>query len=670
MQKKNLVLAISLALTTGAAFAQDNSAELETVEVVDTAFQDQVRSITSEKLENMQATDIKDILKTMPSVIVDGASRYSQMVYVRGLEDKFANITIDGARMTGQLFHHSGDQTIDAEMLKISEVELGPNSALSGPGVVNGSFVYETKDPSDMLEDGETFGGKIGIGYQSGFDRRMGNLSVYGAPGEVFEYLLSGNIVDDKTIKTPLGEDTSKQSKLTSGLAKIVIKPTDDSRFALTYNTYDDGGNRQLAANKPDSESDSYNYNAITRDTLSGNFEYNPNDMVDLSLKVYSNKQKLERDGYSGTYNISRGVVDGNATYPGITYENASKGVDLRNSSILNDSNVLTYGIEYSRDSQDKDSDGVIEYLTGTQAGTTENTAFTGRSYLDHYGVYVEDEINLDQWKFNLGARFDKYELGGIFDGDFSQFSPKAKVSFQATDDLALRMGYGRIFRGPQLGETLFLEDGLVQSENTNASSGHNIEVGFDYDLSDTLGADRSLLGFTAYRYELDNYTHPAHNAELSPQGDMEVWGLETVFTLHKGNLNLNLSHTYTDGKATDYDDGSEFEPTTAHIHTFKIDTDYRINDQWSLNYNGQFVPGNSYKSSNGDVDRAGYGVHNIGATYEPSALKGAKINIGVDNVFDKAYTRHTAFGTSFGNSDWAAYEVGRNFKIDFSYKF
>ena len=130
----------------------------------------------------------------MPSVIVDGNARYSQKVYVRGLEDKSSNITIDGAKMTGQLFHHSGDQTIDAETLKIGSIELGPNSALSGAGVINGSFVYETKDPSDFLEEGEIFGGKISTGYQSAYGRKSLNVAVFSRINDKLEFVGIGNV--------------------------------------------------------------------------------------------------------------------------------------------------------------------------------------------------------------------------------------------------------------------------------------------------------------------------------------------------------------------------------------------------------------------------------------------------------------------------------------------
>ena len=219
MYKKNLLLkTLSLSACIALnAVAQDT--KLNDVEVVSSAFDAYVKTITNEQLDNQQASDIKDILKSLPSVEVNGSTRYGQKVFIRGLEDKFANITIDGAKISGQLFHHTGDQTIDASLLKISSVELGPNSALSGSGVVNGSFKYETKDPSDFLKEGENFGGQLSLGYQTANERERGSLSLFGKLNEKVEFVGIGTITDDDTLHLGNGaEEENKDSKLESFL--------------------------------------------------------------------------------------------------------------------------------------------------------------------------------------------------------------------------------------------------------------------------------------------------------------------------------------------------------------------------------------------------------------------------------------------------------------------
>lgn len=166
MKLKSLSAAITFAIASFAAHASD-----ENIVVVGSALDQLVQTeINSETLEQKQASDIKDILNTMPSVTVDGNARYSRKVYIRGMEDKYSVVTIDGARQEGQLFHHSGDQTFDPAMLKSAEITLGGNSVLSGAGAINGSFSYETKDPSDLLAEDESIGARVKTGYQTAYE--------------------------------------------------------------------------------------------------------------------------------------------------------------------------------------------------------------------------------------------------------------------------------------------------------------------------------------------------------------------------------------------------------------------------------------------------------------------------------------------------------------------
>ena len=167
------------------------------------SFDADVTNVNANQLQEQQANDLKDILKSVPGVSVGGNARYGQIAYVRGLSERSSNITIDGAKLGGQLFHHSGDQTIDASLLNKASIELGPNSALSGPGVINSSFSYETKDPSDLLEEGKDFGGLISLGYQSGYERKTGTVAVYGKVNKKFEFLGMGTVSKDGTLHLP-----------------------------------------------------------------------------------------------------------------------------------------------------------------------------------------------------------------------------------------------------------------------------------------------------------------------------------------------------------------------------------------------------------------------------------------------------------------------------------
>lgn len=677
--KKNTKVLLSLSVCT--CFALNAIAEeninLGEISITDTALQAQIKSITSQKLNNLQASDIKDILKSMPSVIVDGNARYSQKVYVRGLEDKSSNITIDGAKIGGQLFHHSGDQTIDAEMLKIGSIELGPNSALSGPGVINGSFIYETKDPSDYLEEGEIFGGKISAGYQSAYSRKSLDVAVFSKINDKLEFVGIGNMSEDGKLSIPDSDDIeSKESELRSGLIKVIFKPNDENTFKLSYNKYEDGGMRQLSGEKVGADASSiYDpYNEISRDTYTLNYDYTPgNELINVKAKAYISTQKLKVDGENDreAYWLWERGVSHYADEPTMNFENKTSGIDLRNTSLLG-MHTLTYGVSFDKEEQNAEAESLATYTQGPKIGQTLDLSVDGGKTKEH-ALYIEDEIEIDRFLLTFGARYDIHELGGVYSGKNKQLSPKFKGKYQATEKLKLRAAYGKIFKGPSLGETMLLVYGVSANANTvEAQTGHNYELGFDYDLTKSLNADNAIFGFTGYTYNVDNYMHPTKNLALENQSNIRIWGLESVFRYSKDAFGLSLSHTYTDGKVEDLNSGNKYDHFTSNIHAFKADVDYQLHDNFYFNYNAEFVPGNKVKNSwqTEDAKRAGYAVHNISTTYSPSSIKGVKIYLGIDNLFDKKFARHTAFGTYWGEPDSGSYEVGRNLKFKISYKF
>lgn len=663
--KLKIASSVAALLVAQNIMAQDTL--LDDVNVVNTAFDAQVKSVSSKELEEQQANDVKDILKSLPSVSVDGNARYGQKVYVRGLEDKFANITVDGAKLSGQLFHHSGDQTIDASLLKITSIELGPNSALSGSGVINGSFVYETKDPSDFLKEDENFGGKITLGYQSAYERKTGTVAVFGKVNDKIEFVGIGTISADGTLHLSDGtKENSKESKLESGLAKIVVKPNDFNTFKLSYNRYEDGGNRQLTGEKVGTEDTDNDYNSITRDTFTLNYEYKPdNELVNVNGNIFYNKQYLTRESTS----VAATTTALAYSEPQREYINTSSGYDLRNSSLLG-IHKITFGTDYTHEEQEVKADSLRVYSDNS----TANLSFKGGE-IDNNGLYIEDEIAFDKLILTLGARYDYHKLGGIYDGTFTQLSPKMKMKYQVNDELSFRSGYGHIFKGPALGETLMIDSTDIQDNDTNAQIGENFELGFDYNLTKVLNATDAVVGFNIYRYNVDNYAHTTKNNSLSSQSDILIWGTELMFSYTKDKLGLNASHTYTDGNQKDLASGIKYDPKTANIHVFKLGMNYQLTNEYKFNYNTQIVPGNewdSYSSRTGTITeykRSGYAVHDINLTYNPSEYKNTSFNFGIGNLFDKKYVTHTGFGSQTSSTN-KSYEVGRNFKFQLSYRF
>ena len=677
MKLKSLSAAITVALTTFAAQAAD-----ETVVVVGSALDQHVQTeINSDTLEQKQASDIKDVLNTMPSVTVDGNARYSRKVFIRGMEDKFSVVTIDGARQEGQLFHHSGDQTFDPAMLKSAEITLGGNSVLSGAGAINGSFSYETKDPSDLLRGDETVGARVKTGYQTAYERFTTNVAVYAKLNDKLQFMGIANYSEDGDLHIP-GEDdvTSKQGELKSGLAKVVFIPNDANEFKLTFNKYEDGGKRQLSGEKAGAlyADDEHNYHAISRDTVTLNHHYdNGSDLVNLTTDLYYNRQYMDRDALTedyGNWDNSSGswvfTKDGELSIPDREYNVTTIGGDIRNISGVGD-HELTYGVEGYKAKQWIDS-GLGTYTSGTKAGETKNYDMDGGT-VTAYGIYAQDAFEISDFRFVTGLRYDVHELGGVFSGKYDQLSPKFQGEHQTTDNLRLRVGYGRLFKGAALPETLTMKAASdVNQADTKAMTGNNYEAGFDYDLSGLLAADHAILGFTAYQYDLDNQMHPTkNNTTLANQYDVEVWGVETVFTYSIDDFALYANHSFSDGDQTSLKNGKTSHMNKTGIHNIKAGFNYSLSNELVFGWDSRFVPGNDYTDEDGvKIERAGFGTHNIWAAYVPDFAKDLSVNLAVDNLFDKKYAEHTGFGISWGSEKYTSYEAGRNFKASVAYSF
>ncbi len=669
--------AIAIALTSFSALSDE-----EYMVVTATALEQLVQTeINAKTLEQKQASDIKDILNTMPSVTVDGNARYSRKVFIRGMEDKFAVVTIDGARQEGQLFHHSGDQTIDPSLLKVAEIELGANSALNGSGVVNGSFSYETKDPDDLLEGDDKFGASVKTSYQSAYERMGVDVAVYAKLNDKLQFMGIANYSEDGDLYIPNQDAvSSKQGELKSGMAKVVFVPNKSNEFKLMMNHYSDGGKRQLSGEKNGAlyAGNEHNYNSINRDTVTLQHTYDPNnDLVKLESNIYYNKQYMKRDALTedygswaqvnGKWNFTK---DGELAIPDREYNVTTVGGDIRNTSWIGD-HELTYGLEGYKTEQSIDS-GTGEYISGSKTGNTKQYGMDGGE-ITAYGLYVQDSFEINDFTLTPGLRYDVHKLGGVYSGSFDQLSPKFKGEYQASDDLRLRVGYGRLFKGAALPEALTMKAASdVTQGDTKAMTGNNYEAGFDYDLSNLLGANHSIIGFTAYNYNLDNQMHPTkNNRNLANQSDVEVFGIETVFTYKLDELSIYANHSYSDGEETSLTTNKTSHMSKTGIHNIKAGFNYDVSEELVFGWDSRFVLGNEYTDEDGEkVSRAGFGVHNMWAAYNPAVAKNLSLQLGVDNLFNKQYAEHTGFGISWGSDKYTSYEAGRNFKASIAYKF
>lgn len=682
MNFKYSAIALALLATQQAVASEVTQLELTKVKT-DKALT--ANEVDGKELEIKQVNDLKGVLNAVAGVSVSNTSRYGQKTYLRGVEEHSANITIDGVRQDGQLFHHSGNQVMDTSMFKAVSVELGATSVLSGYGANTGAIGYQTKDPSDLLAADDSFGANGAISMDTATEFRQVNLNAYGRINQQLSLLAMMTANENGDIDTPNADPiVNKHSELKSGLVKAVYDFDMSQKLTLNLQSVEDGGNRAFSGEKPGmSEIEKEElYNGYTRDTYSLVYINNSADpLIDLYVNAYFNEKSMNREQINDLNWVrdakGQWQIDGRAFYPERDYSYKTTGLDIRNTSHINGL-AWTYGIESFKSEQRIEARGLQKTTTANGNVTTRDMSVNNGPTARLIGAYVQTEFELGDVTLIPGVRYDSYQLGGAYDLSFNEFSPKFTASWQANSDLNLKLGYGKIFKGPGLPEVLMITNQITQADEVVAESGTHLELGIKYDLSIRLGLQSAALFANAYQFTIDDSFHPTKNTSLGRgRFNLENNGVEAGFRFSHHQLSGYINYNYNDAER-DYSN-YKTDDLYSGSHELNVGFAYQATDEWTTGWYNTLVDNvslsDTYINRQGtlvsdSIKKVGYGVANIWLSFEPKAVAGLRVNFAIDNLFDKAYQNHKSFGMYWGNAEYNDNEVGRNIKAAVRYSF
>ena len=337
-----IALGVAGLLPFGAASAEEGTDQIENIVVVGQATN---VLITAEELESYQADDLADVFRLTPSVNVGGSLGIAQKIYVRGLEDSYVNVTVDGAPQTSTLFHHIGRVTLDPALLKEVDVQAGAGEATSGAGAIGGAIRFKTKDVDDLLKDGKAFGATAKVGYArrsinplealNGDDENDTNtlsLSAYGKLNDNWGVLAYYNTIDRQNFLNGKGEEilgTASNQDLT--FVKVSGNITDNQYLSLSYEQRDEEADFSARPNWHVQEGDLLYASEATRETYVANYELTANDALNLEVSLYDTVSSFKGGRFDWYTEIS------------------TFGFDVRNTTKLG-IHELTYGVDYRDD--------------------------------------------------------------------------------------------------------------------------------------------------------------------------------------------------------------------------------------------------------------------------------------------------------------------------------
>ena len=437
-------------------------------------------------------------------------------------------------------------------------------------------------------------------------------------------------------------------------------------------------------------------YRDIDSNTFQGTVNFNPaSDLIDANLVGYHTRNKVVEDETNSPRVVSREVET-----TGISLDNRSK---LATGSLAL---TLTYGGEYYRDDQiGRDSDT----MDGTRGGVPNASA-------DFYGAFAQGELSFTG-SFGVislipGVRWDRFETSAPGDPSTAEaaISPKVGASWKPVPEIIIFGNWAEAFRAPSFNEVYadqlhfeipnfsvpgpmgpfgppaFVSNFFVPNPDLLPEESQTWEVGAGFDFDDVLFDGDSLSAKGSY-----------YNSDVTNLIDLEVNIPFTCF-LTPGELfpgapvcgsgeafgnfsrNVNVTNAELDGVEVEfwYDspyyylrgnfatiDGRDaasgdyvgiLSPSTVFIDSgLKFHGgDFRLGGRVSIA--SDFTKVNTPSDA-----RDGYAVGDIYAVFEPAsgALKGLRLDLGVDNVTDANY-EVVAAGVS---------QPGRNFKAAISWR-
>ena len=650
--KSILAIAVTQAALVSSAWA-DETTVLKALKVEGRAITELDQTVTDDEIQQRQATNLEELFRGESEVSAGGPVAMGQKLYVRNIGEDSLNITIDGAEQSGAVFHHSGRISVEPELLKRVEVEAGPASATAGPGALGGSVRFETKDPNDLLADGETLGVILKSTYSSNGDANRNSATVYGQTesGKLGALL---HIADAKRDNVEDGnghEIEGSESNKQLGFAKITAALSDELDMSISHERVDEDGD---IVYKPEWLAGPRNIPEPTtgkRDTTTLNFDFTDadNDLINSRAVLYHTKNSQGRDFRGVNYN---GYVE-------------TSGLTLENTSFAGD-HELTYGVNY------RDDKSFLNDIDSVPFKFSESGSVKG--------IYLQDTVLVsDALTLSAGARYDYYKLDDANGQSFSEggVSPNFGGVYDINNQLSIHANYAQALRGPEIKDAFKLSS-AGNAESLEAETASNSEVGFDYHTR------QLTVGAGLYHSKINDpigtplpWSKVYENLDHAIKTDGFYLDVNYALDRLSAGLHFHTADTTMNGETvTRYVFGST---ASSMGDTLTLNLDYRFTDYFIAGWSTEYVHDlNNIKLNVGgdelNIDKPGYTTHSLYARWQPMKSDRLTLALTINNVFDEQYISHASVADYTSNTGWegvsGAPSAGRDVRLSAALKF
>ena len=621
--------------------------------------------VTGEEVERIQAVTAADLFRQVPGVRASmSGDDPSTAINIRGLQQMGrVAVTVDGARQDyWRVGHGSGSFFIEPELLKQVTVIRGPVSNSYGTGAIGGVVAFETKSAGDFLRAYERWAISEKVRYETNGQGWLSSTTGAYRFSEDFDVI--GNFVartsreyrdGNGEIVRWTGEDGL------SGYGKVTLRPADGHEIKLgaMVQRFDDvlsgsSGSTSATLSRFDARTLSQNYTV--------NYTYNPfdNDYWDLDLNVYHSATRSDQTQAWPTSAI------GNTRF----YDVATTGFNLRNASRFTSGAIdhtLTYG-------------GDLAHLRGES-----DADHFGRGKQVAYGAFLQWEGQYDRWlDVTAALRYDGYRLDGSSkatptepSSDVSlsgqRWSPRVTVGVTPVTGLQVYATYSEGYRTPHLQE-VFRQNGAHGSGYEpnlflRPEVARSWEGGINLKFDDVIASgDMIRAKVNLFHSDVADYISTVSSGGVTQArnvGTARLRGIELEGVYDFGRGYLSAGASFTSATMRDGPYAGETLSNTP-LENAGVTLGFRaLEDRlnWGVQY--QSIGRVVRQLSSGPTVYPRVDLVNVFANWDIN--DSFRVDAGIDNVFDKAYTDP--------QSGWATTSdvhqgKGRTFKVALTGRF
>lgn len=655
--------------------------------------------VTAEQIKNIGATDLDDVLETVPglhgSVSPVG---YNSIYQIRGITSQTNSqvlVLINGIPITNVLFGNRGQAWRGMPVENIARVEVirGPGSAVYGADAFAGVINVMTKTANDI--EGIDLGARYGT-----YDRKDGWVQ-YGGQWREFDIAFSleagetdgqtQNInADAQTVldsNPMLGSTASRAPGSVNNLLRYIDTRLDvgwdDWQLRIGYQGREGGTGAGFSqALDPVGKSQSDRFNADVTYVNENLFDdwgvraqfsfFNVSERSDLFLfpagAAFPNSSPPPVTSVFSNGVIARPEIaerhyraDLSTDYSGFDDHKFRVGVGFRAQDLYKVKETTNYTIfnlgagPFFRPRAD--GDGLTDL--GRQDRFIEETD------REIGYVYLQDEWDiLADWILTAGIRYDHYsDFGG-------SVNPRFALVWQTTYNLTSKLLYGRAFRAPSFAEQFNINNPVgLGSPDLDPETIDSVELAFDYQASRTFRTQLNLYWYH-YRDIIRLVQDTARTNRFDNDGNQFGYGLELeanwdIFD----TLSLNANYAFQHANDDEQNDDVGFAPN----HQVYARLDWEFLPEWNLNTQINWVgernrapsdpssPGNDLREPLEDYTSVDLTLLGL------DVWSGVGLSLAARNIFD-ANAKEPSPDPNLIPGDLPL--AGRNFFIELHYQF